>query len=435
MLRLTMIAALLAAMNPSLLLSQDVTVVLDFTAQQVVSGPPVRAGEVVNVRVVNFNSQCFSPTLKVEPESAPFDATAATRMFATARQPEREILPIQPGEVDIRPPLDQPMSVPIGPGLAAGDHDRALTRAELALEVLEPGRSSAETILSQFEGIDCAATWDVSHLLRIWDAGRDRLLRWGVESVTTLERTSEELRTVESAGNPEQQADAKRYLNRANAMINVARRLAAAQGHMDALRSGSEIVGSAVTEPDHQALRITVTGTGDSTNVVREYRIPLKRRHRFVFSTGLVATGAPSIHYDRVNRVAAPGDTVAHYSTFARQSGNGSDLVNPALMLSASLLPLWSSVDLYATAGTTLRTVNGDTSLEPLLGIGAGIIDRLFFHTGVHFGRAEDLLLRAKGESAEDVASREIPTVITRAGAVGVRWKPWYFAGFGLRVN
>lgn len=417
-------------------------IVLDFAAQTI-RGLPAHSGRAHSLSIVNFNPLCFSPSVRVDFQRATFDTQAAQALFRTSTQPEPGTAPA----VDIpeaggagTPPADTGnvaftnMTVP---QLIAVNPILLLERAEAELKELDTYRHTAERIVSMLENMNCATSWNVSTVLSEWRKSREHL-------ISSLANTDAKLGTIRryldaASGQPEGQREPLASLIRdfrasANRMETVLQplnaRLTVAAPRLDAASDQSTILHEFDADHDVEGATVTVSGdaAGDVPDVVRTFQIPMRRRHRIAFSTGVVATSASSVRFDRVNRIAENDDGVtAVISTFDETSGGDWDLINPALFVSGSFFS-GGGANLFGSLGTTLRNVNNQTSLEPLVGLGLGLIDRLFLQAGLHFGRRERLLITTQ----EGVA---VPTEVTRSDAVGSRWDLYVYSGFSIRVN
>jgi hypothetical protein len=420
-------------------------IVLDF-ASQAVRGLPLQAGRPYSITVINFNPLCFTPSIQVELQRADFDVAAAQALFRSSPQPAPDaVTPVEgPGARDISQPTDSGSigflsNMPVSQ-LVNATVEQLLAKAQTDLDTLETYRRAAARIVSTLENMDCAASWNISTLLRGWQGEREVLL----DNVPTYETKLVRVNQYLDAAAQKQQGQNGPYASRIAALRSWVRNIEAAMkplaaqfattaSSLDAAVAQSTFMHQFDTEHDVEGAKVTLIGdaAGTTPDVTRTFNLPMRRQHRITFSTGIVATAAPSVHYDRVNRLIdgeGEDDGVAAFSTFGEASGSDWDLVNPALFVSGSLIGLGGGASLSASLGTTLRAVNNQTLLEPLAGVGIGLVDRLFLQIGVHYGRRERLLISPPAEEA-------VPSEITRADAVGTIWKAYLFSGFSIRIN
>lgn len=426
----------------------------------------LRAGNRYSFKITGMNPFCFTNSMQVEATKAPFDASAAQKFFATAPPP----------------PVNQTAATPVptAPGAPAADADRFAhadltpegrpkTAFELAgdasqiLSRLDASRMQAEYIVAALKAAqNCASPTSVSPLFRAWqqygeaveqDMLNASIVLGSAMSAVTQARTRSG--SSEAASLLDQLGTATEEVQKKLTPV-ISAYLAAAQ----TLRANADATvltyESFPTERDDQSIVLTIvqkSHDGTRTDTMR-VSIPLRRAFRIFFSTGIVASRVPSRHYDRTIRQAwgvpgpretgtgAHGQAVAQdtvpldstFSTWAAVSGGQWGLVNPALFASVSLGQAF--VDFHFTVGTTLRSVNaGSQALEPLIGVGIGLLDRLFLQVGGHYGRKEVLLIRRRNESAADVANRPIPQEIVRSGAVGTDWVFARYVGFSVRLD
>lgn len=423
-------------------------IVLDF-ASQAVRGLPKDAGKTYHIQIVNFNPLCFSPTIQVTYQEESNHPTLAQALFAGSAKPASTAAP-SPTNVGTPTPLEQAPGV--RPAIWPGDPQRAnaaglVLGARRALDGVELARRRAHEIASTLENMNCGRTWNITTLMSAWEQSRAEL----IDAMNSYQPAIDGARRAlaEAAALPEGRggalANAIQTLREAADRIEkstseTAESFGLARQRLDAAMNETTLAHHIDTSRSHTAVKVQVVAqrTDAEGNITRAFDVPLRRRHRVAFTTGIISTAAPSTHYDRVNRTAAPtesGGAEQEYSTFGRQSGGSWDLINPALLVSASIFNLGGGADFYLSGGTTLRNVNNQASLEPLLGVAGGLLDRLFLQIGAHFGRAEDLLITRAGETPGDVEARAVPVSVTRSDAVGTRWNVYFYTGFSIRVN
>jgi hypothetical protein len=154
-----------------------------------------------------------------------------------------------------------------------------------------------------------------------------------------------------------------------------------------------------------------------------KFSIPVHRVHRFSLSAGVVFSTLDAHRFERANRIDTGGKV---YSTFADQENNSSIAFAPAILGHVDIMPL-GPADLLLSTGMTARSVNAHIAPDYLLGLSAGLADKVALTLSMNFGRVEQLLI---GDPAT-VAKSPVPTEITRDDAVGESWH----RGFAVVVS
>lgn len=440
-------------------------------ASGAITGLPIRAGNVLTIRIIDLNPLCFSYRVRGELLQPSFPSTLGVNLIDGSRSPSPtpgDSPLAHSGQVDaVADRSDTQMGMlratmerqPTLRGVEAVTADSLSIAAILAglrlrLLTLDSLRSAAEDLFTTVAMAKCAHSAADSSQVEEWKTEAMTLgppIRKGLMEILDLRS---ELRTASlqtgSARNPfpllitgyQVRVDSMH-----SALTRAERTLATLRARLEVASRSRVLIHEVAAGSAHNVVRVHLEAIpfDSGTTQTSAIDIPLRRQHRVVFSTGVLGSTASSVHYDRVNRLASPsGGTTASdaehrvISTFARKSGNSLSLLNPALFVSLSLTGNESPIGIYGTAGTILRSLGGESSLEPLLGAGIGALDRLYLQIGVHFGRTEELLLTLPGETATSKSKSEevpIPINITRSDAVGLRWRPHGYIGFSVRLN
>lgn len=407
------------------------------------------AGRDHRLVVRGLNSLCYTHAVRVTTKKAQFDAKGAEKVLGGGA---KDMTP----EPAPAPPPPKPEPAPVIPPETPRDSIRSAAvaaelanRAEWELNSVDETLGDAQALVSTFQKSEACEDPAMSqHALNHWASHVDDL-RDNMRMVARRLAGARELLDRARTTSP----DAKLAV-RLDSLVAAAAALRkkAHDIRPEFNRASREIARAAQsdsiasqfwTSADDEQVDIVVVQRArrDGTTKETAISVPTERRHRFQVSTGIVGSWVGSPHYDRVSRpmpiTSAPDSAKSAdstYATWARVSGNGIDVVNPALLVSVSLNS--GAFGLNASAGTTLRAVNGGAAaLEPLLGLGLGMLDRLFLQAGAHLGRRERLLFQMPDETGETPAARAIPQNLTRGDVVGVEWVVRPFLGFSLKLD
>lgn len=411
--------------------AQDIVQIDPISGNVVHAG--ITAGRLLTVRLTGLNTLCYNYSIKVEQHEATFDSRAATELITFGDNNS-----ILGGKVDsskttftIRPPTISPNDS-VASRLVSSildKHNSAILAISAARDFIEMYRLAT----------NCSKPIDATRLFELWRERGDGVADLLQKAITSMHDAGKELMALTDpkaealARLKEQQAAIDKQL------LEVADEFRPVAAHLNVVQASTVSEYSEKLGRNVEAITIKVTrrSLNDSSEATVDRRIPVMRRFRLHFSTGIVATKVSSRHFDRVNRqvVDESGKQLdSTYSTWAHISGDSQNVIAPALFVSASLMKS-DGVSVGFSLGTVLRNVNAaGNSLEPMIGAYASILDRIFLHAGLHVGR-EEVLLLAERKDWNSVADRPVPASVTRSDAVGIRWQREGYFGVSIRLN